>query len=133
MVWAWRTGKRTPKAEQTAATCKTKRNGRGILDLLTVSLTTLAPEVRFENARSSLSGGRCEHCFATLTRPRVHELGGLTDFQQIERVRVVVNVRNRLPGNFDDDVALLEPCLFGRPTADHAAQQQSLPFAGVVR
>src|ERR1700730_6830401 len=41
-------------------------------------------------------------------RARVDHLHGLADLQQVERVRVVVDVGDRLSGDLDDDVVLYE-------------------------
>ena len=69
-------------------------------------------------------------CFSPLAH--VDDLRRLADLQQLERVGVVVDVGDRLPGDLDDDVALLQAGLLGRPAADHAAEQQPLHVGRVV-
>src|SRR4029078_10126622 len=68
-----------------------------------------------------LAGRRREHRFATFAAAQVDHLGGLSDLQHVERVGLVVNFRDRLPGNLDDDVAFLHPGLLAGAAADHAA------------
>ena len=74
----------------------------------------------------SSAGPRRQRRLAPLAAAHVDHLHGLADLQQVERVGVVVDVGDRLPGDLDDHVALLQARLFGGPAADHAAEQQPL-------
>src|SRR6266849_4720892 len=84
-------------------------------------------------ASALFAGCRREHRLAPLAGAQVDDLRRLTDFQDIERVRVVVDVGDRLAGDLDDDVAFLQAGRFGWPAAYHAAEQETLGLTGVVR
>src|SRR6266542_760312 len=75
----------------------------------------------FSRAKS-LACGRGERRFAALTGAHVDELGRLSNLQQVEGVRVIVDIGNRLPGDLDNDVALLKAGLLSRAATDHTAQ-----------
>src|SRR5438045_2180900 len=91
------------------------RSGRGMNPPIPASLTKSAP---------LLAGRWSQHRLLTFAAAHVDDLCRLADFQNVQRVGVVVNIRDRLAGNLDDDVAFLQTCLLGRSAADDAAQQQ---------
>ena len=62
----------------------------------------------------------------------VDDLDRLVDAEQFERIRVVVDVGDRLAGDLDDDVAFHQPRLLGGSAADDTRQQQSFHLCGVV-
>src|SRR5688572_14467161 len=66
---------------------------------------------------------RRERGFPLFAAAHVDHLRGLADLQQLQRVGVVVDVGDRLAGDLDDHIALLQPGLLGRPAANHAAEQ----------
>src|SRR5207245_5376397 len=79
-----------------------------------------------------LSRGRCERRLAPLAIAHIDDLRRLTDLQDVQRVRVVVDVGDGLSGDLYDDVALLQTSLFRGAAAHHASEQQPLDVAGVV-
>src|SRR5439155_11533715 len=108
------------------------RSGRGIDPPLTDSLTNRRPRDGSPKRAALLSGGGREHGFLTLAGANVDHFRGLSDLQHVERVRVVVNICDRLSGNLDDDIAFLQTGLLGGTAADDAAQQQSFDVGRVV-
>src|SRR6185436_3961190 len=67
-----------------------------------------------------------------LLAAHVDDFYRLADLQHLERVSVVVDIGDGLPGNLDDDVALPQPGLLGRSAADDAAEEQTLHVGRVV-
>ena len=53
--------------------------------------------------------------------PEVNHLGRLPGFHRVKRVRVVVDVRDRLARDFDDGVAFLQARTVRWAAADHTA------------
>src|SRR3954468_18240537 len=62
-----------------------------------------------------LARGRGQGRFFPLATAQINDLRRLPNLQHFERIRVVVDVGDRLSGDLDDHVALLQPGLFGRP------------------
>src|SRR2546430_10333081 len=61
------------------------------------------------------------HVLAVTQHDDVHRL---TDLHGVERVGVVVNVRDFLAGEFDDDIAAFQAGLFRRTAAAHARSEE---------
>src|SRR5262249_54545304 len=74
-----------------------------------------------------------QHRFTPLTVPQIDDLRRLANLQYLERVRVIVDVGDRLTGDLDNDVAFLKTSLFGRSAADHAAQKQTFHLGRIIR
>src|SRR2546430_13445214 len=75
---------------------------------------------------------RRQRRFATHAAAHVDDLGRMADLQHVERVGVVVDVRDGLAGVLDDHVALLQSRLLRWPAAYDPAEQQTLGLARVV-
>src|SRR6266511_1316551 len=69
------------------------------------------------------------HAPALALDDNVHRLA---DLHGVQRVGVVVNVRDLLSGELDNDVAALEAGFFRRAAAAHARQFDALHFGGVI-
>ena len=89
-------------------------------------------------ARGHVAGDLSEDCLSpgrgrerglyALVVALVDHLDRLADLQELQRVSVVVDIRDRLAGELDDDVAFLQPRLFRGPSADRRR-----PAAGPLR
>src|SRR5919201_573859 len=87
-------------AATASATAATGRNSRGMVPPSNCDA--------FKSRAGSLACCWGKHRFAPFALAHVDDLRWLTDLQHVERVRVVVNIRDRLSGDLDDDVAFLK-------------------------
>src|SRR5262249_33188254 len=99
-------------APTAAAPAEMRRTSPGIPNLLCRSCSRTAPlRVRADGdeIRASSTGllarRRREHRFATFAATQIDHLCGLADLQHVERVGVIVDVGDRLTGDFDNHVA----------------------------